>query len=140
MIKYYQSFPIRSWVGLPRVCDPSPWIQFYFRNCRNYFLSCSTPLVELYLYGIPHSAYISPQAIAGLLSILSSLQTLSLEFRSPQSCPDRENSKSASTETLYPPRSRQISFQRRYRIFRGTRDPHRSPSTQPNGYIFLQSN
>ena len=44
----------------------------------------------LRLYSIPHSSYISPEAIVALISVLSSLTTLSLGFQSPQSCPDRE--------------------------------------------------
>jgi hypothetical protein len=45
-------------------------------------------LVTLWLYNIPHSGYISPEAMVTLLSVLSSLRTLSLKFLSPQSCPD----------------------------------------------------
>jgi hypothetical protein len=47
-------------------------------------------LVELWLSDIPHSGYISPEAIVALISVLSSFRTLSLEFRSPQSRPDLE--------------------------------------------------
>ena len=54
-------------------------------------LSSATHLVYLNLYGIPHSAYISPEAVVALLSLLSNLETLSLEFRSPQSRPDWES-------------------------------------------------
>src|SRR6266403_705945 len=55
------------------------------------FLMYATHLVELYLSKIPHSGYFSPEAMAALLSILSSLQTLRLEFQSPQSRPDWAN-------------------------------------------------
>ena len=51
----------------------------------------ATHLVELMLFNIPHSGYISPGAMVALLSTLSSLEKLSLHFRSPQSCPDRES-------------------------------------------------
>src|SRR6266403_4882908 len=51
-------------------------------------LLSATQLVELFLYNIPHSGYISPDAMAALLSALSSLKTLFLQFRSPQSRPD----------------------------------------------------
>ena len=54
-------------------------------------LLSATHLVYLSLHGIPHSAYISPQVIVTLLSMLSSLQILSLGFRSPRSRPDRES-------------------------------------------------
>jgi hypothetical protein len=45
-------------------------------------------LIHLYLCGIPHSGYISPEAMIVLISVLTSLETLSLEFQSPRSCPD----------------------------------------------------
>ena len=48
-------------------------------------------LVCLFLSNIPHSGYISPEAMATLLSVLSSLYTLILEFQSPQSRPDRKS-------------------------------------------------
>ena len=51
-------------------------------------LSSANHLVSLSLKNIPHSGYISPEAIVALLSILSSLRTLCLGFRSPQSRPD----------------------------------------------------
>ena len=54
-------------------------------------LLSATHLVELGLYNIPHSGYISPREMAALLSALLSLETLSLEFRSPQPHPDRES-------------------------------------------------
>ena len=47
-------------------------------------------LVTLRLFYVPHSGYISPRAMVDLLSVLSSLKSLSLEFRSPQSRPDPE--------------------------------------------------
>ena len=50
----------------------------------------ATHLVDLRLFNIPHSGYISPGAMVDLLSVSSSLRTLSLEFRSPQSRPDPE--------------------------------------------------
>ena len=52
-------------------------------------LLSATHLVELFLSGIPHSGYFSPEAIVAALSKLTSLKSLSLEFQSPQSCPDR---------------------------------------------------
>jgi hypothetical protein len=51
----------------------------------------ATHLVQLGVFDIPHSGYISPEAIVALLSVLSSLERLSLEFRSPQSRPDWES-------------------------------------------------
>ena len=52
----------------------------------------ATHLVHLVLFRIPHSGHISPEAMAALLSVLSSLQSLTLvfELESPQSHPDWE--------------------------------------------------
>ena len=54
-------------------------------------LLSATHLVEFNLYGIPHSGYISPQAMIALLSVLLSLKRLSIGFQSPQSFPGRES-------------------------------------------------
>jgi hypothetical protein len=53
-------------------------------------LLSATHLVQLWLYNIPDSGYISPKAMVALLSALSSLDVLSLEFQSPRSRPYRE--------------------------------------------------
>jgi hypothetical protein len=53
-------------------------------------LLSATHLVQLELWNIPHSGYFSPEAMAALLSVLSSLEKLYLRFESPQSCPDLE--------------------------------------------------
>ena len=47
------------------------------------FLLSATYLVNLWLTNIPHSGYISPEAMIALLPVLSSLRTLSLKFQSP---------------------------------------------------------
>ncbi len=51
-------------------------------------LLSATHLVTLYLTNIPHSGYISPEAMAALLSVLPGLEMLYLRFQSPQSRPD----------------------------------------------------
>ncbi len=51
----------------------------------------ATHLCRLDLFNIPHSGYFPPEAMAALLSVLPSLETLLLHFRSPQSRPDRES-------------------------------------------------
>jgi hypothetical protein len=51
-------------------------------------LLSATHLVDLNLHHIPHSGYISPEAMATCLSMLTSLETLRLEFESPRSSPD----------------------------------------------------
>jgi len=53
-------------------------------------LLSATHLVDLHLSNIPHSGYISPEAMATLLSMLPSLKELVLHFQSPQSHPDWE--------------------------------------------------
>ena len=52
-------------------------------------LLSATHLGYLWLLDIPHSGYFSPKEIVTLLSVLSSLTMLHLEFQSPQSRPDR---------------------------------------------------
>jgi hypothetical protein len=54
-------------------------------------LSSATHLVELDLWRIPHSAYISPEAMVTCLSTLTRLERLCLKFQSPQYRPDRES-------------------------------------------------
>jgi hypothetical protein len=61
-------------------------------------LLTATHLVDLWLLDIPHSGYISPEAIVALISVLSSLKTLHLQFESPQSLPASE------TRSLPPPK------------------------------------
>ncbi|KAH9974462.1 hypothetical protein BGW80DRAFT_182076 [Lactifluus volemus] len=51
-------------------------------------LLSSNDLVELLLYRIPHSGYISPEAMAMSISALTRLTRLSIEFISPASRPD----------------------------------------------------
>jgi hypothetical protein len=54
-------------------------------------LSSATHLTSLYLEDIPHSGYISPEAMVACLTVLTSLGELSLQFQSPQSRPNRES-------------------------------------------------
>ena len=48
-------------------------------------LSSTTNLVTLSLWGIPHSGYISPEAIVTCLSMLAKLKSLGLGFKCPRS-------------------------------------------------------
>ena len=57
------------------------------------FLS-ATHLIVLCLQDIPHSGYISPEAMVTCITMLTSLSTLRLQFESPRSCPDQENRRS----------------------------------------------
>ena len=54
-------------------------------------LLSATHLTNLRLYHIPHSGYISPEAMVACLSLLTSLGVLCLGFKSPQSRPDQES-------------------------------------------------
>ena len=54
-------------------------------------LLLSTHLVDLRYENIPHSGYISPEAIVAVLSNLTSLESISLGFESPRSRPDWAN-------------------------------------------------
>ena len=54
-------------------------------------LLSATHLVQLHLHRIPHSGYISPEAMVTCLSTLASLESLHLQFQSPQSFPDQES-------------------------------------------------
>ena len=66
------------------------WLEHIpFPGLPNLLLS-TTDLVDLRLWEIPHSGYISPDAMASCLSALTRLERLDLEFDSPLSRPDLE--------------------------------------------------
>ena len=65
-------------------------------------LPSTTHLVNLCLYGIPHSGYFSPQAMVAPLSVLSSLESLFLHFESPQSRPDLESQSLLPKRSVFP--------------------------------------
>ena len=73
-------------------------------------LLSSTCLVELNLFAIPHSGYISPEAIVALLSMLSSLERFSLQFESPQSRPDLESRRPPPSNLSVIPSLTRFSF------------------------------
>ena len=52
-------------------------------------LLSATHLVSLRLDDIPHSGYLSPETMLNALSTLTSLRSLTLQFQSPRSRPDR---------------------------------------------------
>ena len=54
-------------------------------------LFSATHLVHLSLWNIPHSGYISPEAIITNLAVLDNLESLTVGFESLLSCPVREN-------------------------------------------------
>jgi len=61
---------------------------------QNLLLS-TTHLVELHLFSVPHSGYISPDEMVTCLSMLTSLERLSLGFESSQSSPGQESGRFA---------------------------------------------
>ena len=66
-------------------------------------LLSATHLVIHSLLRIPHSGYISPEAMVTCLSSLTSLESLLIGFESPRSCPDRKGRRPPPlTRTLLP--------------------------------------
>jgi hypothetical protein len=80
-----------------------------FPGLPNLLLS-ATHLVRLHLSDISHSGYISPEAMVALISVLSSLESLSLLFRSPQSRPDRETRRPPPSKRSVIPALRTLHF------------------------------
>ena len=74
-------------------------------------LLSTTHLLELRLFNIPHSGYISPEAMATLLSMLPNLRLLFLKFRSPDSHPDWESRSLPPSKRSILPAFRQFHFQ-----------------------------
>jgi F-box-like len=66
-------------------------------------LMSATHLVRLYLYRIPHSGYISPEALTTCLSVLTRLESLVIRFESPLCRPDWKSRRPPPrTRTLLP--------------------------------------
>ena len=65
-------------------------------------LLSSTHLVDLDLQNVPHSGYISPEAMVTALSVLTRLERLHIGFRSPRSHPDRRTQHPPTTRALLP--------------------------------------
>jgi hypothetical protein len=66
-------------------------------------LFSTTHLTDIRLFNIPHSGYISPATMVLCLSALTRLETLILEFESPESFPVREHRRPPPpTHTLLP--------------------------------------
>ena len=73
-------------------------------------LLSATHLEHLELSGIPHSGYISPEAMVALLSVLSNLTTLTLQFQSPESFPDWESRSQPPPECFILPALSNFNF------------------------------
>jgi hypothetical protein len=74
----------------------APGLQKLYLECIPFprlqkLLLSATHLVKLGLTRLPHSGYISPDAMATCLSVLTGLESLTIEFESPRSRPDRRN-------------------------------------------------
>ena len=66
-------------------------------------LLSATHLVKLELQSIPHSGYISPEAMVTGLAALTSLERFNISFKSPRSRPDRKSRRPPPpTRTLLP--------------------------------------
>jgi hypothetical protein len=96
-----------------------------FPALPNLLLS-ATHLVGLTLINIPHSGYISPEAIVTTLVVLPNLRRLDIEFESPLSRPDRESRRPPPpTHTALPALTR-FTFHGQ-QILGGPRGPDRCP-------------
>ena len=97
LLHLYLSFPGMSFVPvLPNsfLGGSAPHLQSFALNYIPFpglqrLLLSATQLTYLYLINIPHSGYISPEAMATCLTALTNLERLQLQFDSPQSCPDQ---------------------------------------------------
>ena len=117
-LRYLQLF---SFVGtMPVIPDSflggsAPRLQYFnlfgipFPGLPKLLLS-ATHLVQLHLSSIPDSVYISPEAMVALLSVMSSLKELSIQFRSPQSRPDWETRSLLPLERSILPALRNFRF------------------------------
>jgi hypothetical protein len=73
-------------------------------------LLSASHLAQLRLINIPHSGYISPEAMATCLSVLTSLVTLCVQFESPESSPDQESRRPPPATRSVLPALRVFSF------------------------------
>jgi hypothetical protein len=86
----------------------SPHLQTLILQCISFpglpkLLLSATHLVDLDLRKIPHSGYISPEAMITGLSVLTRLESLFIGFESPRSRPDRKSRRPPPpTRTLLP--------------------------------------
>ena len=73
-------------------------------------LLSATHLADLRFSDIPHSGYISPGEMVTILSTLTGLGHLSLQFQSPRSCPDRESRRPPPQSRFVLPALRHFQF------------------------------
>jgi hypothetical protein len=97
-------FPALTFLGLAAYDENPPGLPDSFlvrsaerlrvldlQNILGKLLLATSDLVQLRLWRIPHSGYISPEAMATALSALTTLEELVLHFQSPQSQTDGES-------------------------------------------------
>src|SRR6266852_8791705 len=82
-MKHPLSFPNRSWVDLHHVYIQDLRLRRVLFPGLPRLLLSATRLVSLFIWKIPHSGYISPEAMVRCLSTLTRLEELSLIFESP---------------------------------------------------------
>ena len=73
-------------------------------------LLSASHLVDLRLFAIPHSGYVSPEAMVTALSTISNLKLRLIEFRSPLSRPDRANRRPSPLTRSVLPALTSVSF------------------------------
>ncbi len=93
----------------------APNLQYLLLSCVPFpglskLLSSATHLCTLHLWHIPHSGYISPELMSTALSALTRLETFSLEFQSPRSCPGRGRRRPPPPTRLVLPALTQFDF------------------------------
>jgi hypothetical protein len=114
------SAPHLQFLGLKRILFP---------GLSNFLLS-ATDLLYLDLRRIPHSGYISPEAMATCLSVLTRLTVLHLEFESPRSRESRRLPTATGTCRSVLPALIWLHFNWGQEIFGRSRGPDRCPSAQ----------
>ena len=73
-------------------------------------LLSASQLVHLTLVEIPHTGYFTPEAIVGCLSVLSRLESLTIDFESHRSRPDRESRRPPPTTRTVLPALTRVEF------------------------------
>ena len=88
----------------------SLWLQSIPFPALPKLLLSSTSLVRLSLWSIPHSGYISPENIVTGLAKLSNLESLTIDFESPLSRPNRESRHSSPPTRIVLPALTRFEF------------------------------
>ena len=103
VLTYLQLLYFKEWLGdeMPDIPESflggsAPRLQYLQLECIPFsglpkLLLSATDLVALHILEIPHSGYISPEAMVRCLSTLTRLERFSLGFESPLSRPVRES-------------------------------------------------